>query len=68
MTTTKAQELEARGATLAEIDAVASWNPDDAVWEFPDGSAGNFTDLEGGAAIRTLTGEPVLRFRAVGPR
>jgi hypothetical protein len=41
------------------------WNANYAVYVFPDGSCGSFTDLSGGAEERTSTGEPRLHFIAM---
>ena len=65
-----ANRLERKGNVTDEQIAAAGgkWNDDYACYDFPDGSCGNFTHLSGNAAVQTLAGEPIFRFRAIESR
>lgn len=50
---------------VADIKAAgAKWDANGAVYQFPDGSYGRFTDIRNGAQEKTRAGDPVLRFIA----
>ena len=44
------------------VNAGGKWNDIMAVYYFPDGSFGGFSDIQNNAMEQTLTGEPIFHF------